>query len=158
MRDVGTLVGEGHRGEQLATSFLREMAHVAADVPSERRRTALFLDIYDTQLWGGTCGSSYDDVLTAAGLIDVAPCDPQSPQSWPRFSTEQVVAMHPSVIVTSLGKASQLRAMPALANTLLNEAQIIELEDVLLRDPGPAMLHAAEQLRAIVYPEKEGAK
>jgi ABC-type hemin transport system substrate-binding protein len=61
--------------------------------------------------------------------------------------------MHPNVIVTSTGKAAQLRAIPVLATTVLNEAQIIELDDVLLRDPGPAMLRAAEQLRAKIYPE-----
>jgi len=129
------------------------MTHVAADVPIARRRSALFLDSYDTQLWGGTCGSSYHDVIIAAGLLDVAPCDPSSWQSWPRFSAEEVASMHPSVIVTSGGKAAQLRAIPTLANTVLLDAQVVEIEDILLRDPGPAMLHAAEELRARVYPE-----
>lgn len=153
-RRVGILVGAPERGERLASALARRMAAVAADVPPERRRRALLLTPLADQVYGGTAGSSYHDVLVAAGLLDAAAGHFAEP--WPRLSAEQVLALDPELIVTRTGGAALLRRLPGFARLAVVQRPdgIVELPTELFDSPGPSMLEAAEALRALAYPRE----
>ncbi|HEY6881329.1 MAG TPA: hypothetical protein VI299_25055, partial [Polyangiales bacterium] len=61
-----TLIGEPARGEVYTQKLVRRLHAVAADIPPEARKSALYVSSYANQLFGGARGSSYHDVLVHA--------------------------------------------------------------------------------------------
>jgi ABC-type Fe3+-hydroxamate transport system substrate-binding protein len=157
LRDLGKLLRQEALAERLALQFERRMKQVAAHIPAGQRKRGIYLNLYDTQLHGGTLGSSYYDVLTAAGLVDVAArgksFDTQGEQAWPRFRVDDVLLMSPDVIVTVRGKGQTLCSLSGFETLKAchNQQGIIELEEGQLNDPGFAMLTTAEILSDRVY-------
>lgn len=151
-RLIGVLIGAEDRAEHFVTTFTRRLANVAAALPKDQpRRRALYLGVYGREIYGGTVGSSYYDVLTAAGLIDVAA---EHHTGWPKLSLEEVIALNPEALVLSPGSAAALRALPGVeALRAVTDGHLLILGDALLEDPGPALLDAAEALFRLAYPE-----
>lgn len=158
LRDLGQLLGQAALGKQMADQLGRRMANVAARIPIDRRKRAMYLNLYDTQLHGGTLGSSYYDVLTAAGLLDVAAAgrrfDHQGTTAWPRYRTEELLLFAPELIVTIRGKGKSICALSGLESLRACQAPngIIELDEWQLNDPGPGMLATAELICDRAYP------
>jgi iron complex transport system substrate-binding protein len=150
IESVALLLGDRERGVRLAQSFQRRMRAVAADVPRERRKTAMYVSAYGGQLFGGAARTSYHDVLQAAGLVDVAAT---SFNDWPHYDPEQLLALDPDVIVTTEASVPMLCRTSGLDHlrACANPRSIIGLHEALIGDPGLGMLHAAEQIRARVY-------
>jgi iron complex transport system substrate-binding protein len=147
-RLLGALLGCPARAERFCTDFARRLRAVAADLPPQRpRRRALLLDVVGDYLYGGTVGTSYHDVLLAAGLADAAAA---RYRKWPQYAVEEIIALDPDLFVTATGNAARLRRLPALAGlrAVRDPAGIIEVPAEVLGDPGPAMLTAAEALHA----------
>jgi iron complex transport system substrate-binding protein len=149
IREIASAIGHPERGERFARSLLSEMGAVAADIPAPSRRRGMYLSIYGARLFGGSVGTTYHDVLVSAGLVDAA----ASYGDWPQYSTEQVLALDPDIIVTNGGMRERicehmgLRSLRACGSP----ERIVEVENELLADPGPAMLDAAEAVRDGVY-------
>ncbi len=160
MRDLGALLGEPERGSQLAKNLQRRMRQVAAHIPPEKRRRGMYLNLYGSQLLGGTRGSSYHDVLTAAGLVDVAADFVKSSndplRAWPHYRVEEVILLNPEVIVTTTGKKNALREIPGMEQlpALYAPGAVIEMDNALMNDAGPGMLRAAEELNELLYSRK----
>jgi ABC-type Fe3+-hydroxamate transport system substrate-binding protein len=158
LRDLGQLLGQAELADRLTEQFHRRMHQVAAHVPEPVRKRGIYLNLYDTQLHGGTLGSSYYDVLTAAGLVDVAAQGhsfaQQGEQAWPRFRVEDVLLMAPDIIVTVRGKGRQLCALSGLERlSACNDLRgIVEFSEGQLNDPGFGMLTTAELICDRVYP------
>jgi iron complex transport system substrate-binding protein len=150
-RLIGALLGIDERAERFVTTFTRRLANVDATLPAQHpRRRALYLAVYGREIYGGTLGTSYHDVLTAAGLIDVAAT---RHTGWPKLSLEDVIALNPEVLVLSSGSASALRVLPGVAALrAVTDGQLLMLDDGLLEDAGPGLLDAAEALFALAYP------
>ena len=159
LRDLAQLLGQAGRGERLARAFQRRLDQVSIHVPQAQRKRAMYLNLYDTQLSGGTVGSSYHDVLTAAGLIDVAARRGTSgiakEQAYPRYRIEDVLAMNPDILVTVRGKGKAICEVPGLQTIApcRSSLGIIELDEQRLNDPGPGMLATAEEICDRVYPK-----
>jgi ABC-type Fe3+-hydroxamate transport system substrate-binding protein len=157
---LSQLLGLSAEGERLVQHFRRRMNQVAAHVPESSRKRGIYLNLYDTQLHGGTLGSSYYDVLTSAGLRDVAAKDRvfarQGEQAWPRFRVEDVLVMAPDVIVTVTGKGRQICGLSGLERLAAcrDPRGIVELDEGQLNDPGFGMLTTAEIICDRVYPRK----
>jgi iron complex transport system substrate-binding protein len=153
--EVAAALGDRSRGERLWSRWSQRLAAVARDIAPERRKRALYVASYAGKLYGGTAGTSYHDVLEAAGLIDIAA---QRYRDWPNYDPEQLLALDPPLLVTELGMADQicsnawLHALSACARR--SAGAIVELESDVLGDPGLGMLDAAEALRARVYPPR----
>jgi iron complex transport system substrate-binding protein len=147
---IGTLLGRPERAAALARTFAERMRAVAADVPAARRPRGLYLSAYGKQLYGGALGTSYHDVLEAAGVIDVAA---ERYRGWPTFDAEQVLALDPDVLVTKQNMAGPLCAFPGLGQlrACRGRARVVELDAELTDDPGLPMLEVAEQLRTAVH-------
>jgi len=150
---IGHLIGHPAQGERLAQTLARRLRHVAAGLPENAQRPrAIYLASYGGQLYGGTRGadpgsrSSYHDVLTAAGCIDIAAG--RFGNAWPQLSAEDVLQLRPELIVSKRGMADRLRRLPGIAElpTAQREDGIIELPGWMLEHPGRPMLVAAEAL------------
>jgi len=153
-RRLGALLGSPERGERFARGFERRLGNVAARRGERPRRSAMYVSVVGTRLFGGTVGTSYHDVLTAAGLEDVAA---RSFRDWPDYSAEQMLALAPELVVTKDGMARALCAYPGLDSlpacrpSTVPVPRIVELPAALLDEPGPVMLDAAETLFDKVY-------
>ncbi len=147
-RIIGALCGAPEAGARWAVSFERRMDAVARDVSTESRRSAIYLSTYGDLFIGGTAGSSYHDVLSAAGLNDAAAADFHG---WPTYGVEQLLQLDPDVIVTRAGMAEVLCGHPTLSRLRACPEAMVEVDGDLLDDPGPGMLEAAETVRAAVY-------
>ncbi len=148
---VGHLIGHPERGEQFARSLELRMRRVAANLGDRPRRRAVYVAVAGTHIFGGTVGTSYHDVLDAAGLIDAAA---QQFRDWPDYTAEQLLAMAPDLVVTKVGAASKLCAYPGVDRLAAcqDPTHIIEMPAGLLDEPGPTMLDAAEMLYDRAYP------
>ncbi len=149
-RTVAALIGHPERGERFAKNFARRFDHIAARIAPAERRRAIYLALYADQFFGGAAGTSYHDVLTHAGLVDAAA---ERYSNWPQYSTEQVVALDPEVIVTKPGMRATLcgRAVLSTLKACRPGGVIVEVANDLLDDPGPSMQEAAETVFAAVY-------
>jgi iron complex transport system substrate-binding protein len=146
---LGWLVGAPERAHSFAAHFVQRMNAVAADVPRAARKRALYVGVYGTQLFGGSSGTSYHDVLTHAGLIDVAA---ERFTGWPSYTAEQLLTLAPELVVTQSGggtllcRHTELSALGACAT-----GRVVEIDEALINDAGVHMLDAAELLRTAVY-------
>jgi iron complex transport system substrate-binding protein len=150
MLALANALGDPARGERLYQRWSRRFRAIARDVPAGARKRALYVADYAGKLYGGTLGSSYHDVLEAAGLSDVAAA---RYRDWPNYDPEQLLALDPPLIVTELGMGEQLcdnvwlRALSAC-----HTRAFVELPSQLIGDAGLGMLEAAEVLHDRVYP------
>ncbi len=149
---VGELLGAPERGRAMAQAFARRFARVAAPLGDRPRRTAIYLVVIAGNIYGGTRGTSYHDVLVHAGLVDVAAT---RHRDWPQYRPEEVAALDPELVVTKDGMAEAVCAQPGLDHLRVchTPGHIVTLPENLLDDPGLGMLDAAEALFAKVYPD-----
>jgi iron complex transport system substrate-binding protein len=149
---IGWLVGRPEAARELSRRFQTRLGAIARDVPAGSRRGALYVGVHGNDLYGGTRGSSYHDVLTYAGLLDVAARDYQG---WPSYDPEALLSLDPEVVVTQTGMRGALcdRAELGRLRACGPSGDVIELDAQLLSDAGLGMLDAAEQVHRAAYPE-----
>lgn len=140
---IGRLCAVPDGGARYANALETRMARIAAGI--EERPTAIYLSVYGDRWFGGTTGSSYHDVLTAAGLEDIAAAQHQG---WPQYGVEQVLALDPERVVTRAGMRDAICGHDALRTlrACATDGGVVEVEGELLDDPGPSMLDAAEAI------------
>jgi iron complex transport system substrate-binding protein len=157
IRQLAWLLGEPQRGLDYAHAFERRMAAVARGLAPERRKRALYVSVYGDKLYGGTRGTSYHDVLEAAGLIDVAAA---RYRDWPAYSSEELLVLDPELLVTAEGMGPALCRHAGLERlrACTQQGGIVELAPHLTQSAGPPMLDAAEQLYERVYEAGPGAR
>lgn len=150
IRSVGELIGHPERAARFADNFERRMKSVGAHVPMQGRKRAMYVGLHGDKLFGSGRGTSYDDVLTHAGLINAAA---EHYDGWPRYTPEQMLLIDPDVIVTQTGMAHQLCDMYGLERlkACASSGLVVELPAGLLVDPGLAMLDATEALHRAVF-------
>jgi iron complex transport system substrate-binding protein len=149
---LASLLGDRSRGERLWQRFSRRFQAIANDVPTSQRKRAIYLAFYAGKLFGGTRGTSYHDVLNAAGLDDIAA---EHYRDWPQYDPEQLLALDPPCIVTGEGMAQALcenRWYALLQACRDRRRGMIEMPNTLMGDSGLLMLDAAETLHDRAYP------
>jgi iron complex transport system substrate-binding protein len=149
---IGWLVGHPEAAEEMSTHFLARLESIAKHVPSGARRPGLYVGVHGSQMYGGTRGSSFHDVLTYAGLVDVAA---QQFQGWPTYSPEILLTLDPEIIVTQTGMRASLCERSELGRLKACHAPgtVIEIDPALLNDAGLGLLDAAELVHHAAYPE-----
>lgn len=149
IRSLGAVVGETERADAYATALERRMNAVASDVPAAARRSGLYVSLVGGHLYGGGAGSSYDDILTYGGVVNIAAGDYEGA---PEYTNEQLLTMDPELLITRGGMGVPLCRHPGLDRlSACRSGDIVELPGALVDDPGPDMLSAAEALRAALY-------
>lgn len=152
LRRVAVLTGNPGRGERIASQLERRMAAIAAHLPPQLpRRRALVVTPAGEEVYGGTVGSSFHDIVVAAGLIDAA--EGRFAEAWPKLGAEQAIVIDPDLIVTRDGAGAALRRMPGFSELrAVRTGAIIELPVALFDSPGVSMLDAAELLHERAFP------
>ena len=147
---LGSLIGAPQRAAQYAETLTRRLRAVASDGRKPSHQRAIYVGVYGDRLFGGARHTSYHDVLTFAGLRDVAA--EAGLEGWPELTSERLLALDPDVVVTRTGMGAIVCRAPGLENLqpCRGIGRLIELDATLLDDPGPAILDAAEALRAAV--------
>ena len=141
---VATLVGRRELGRDFAAHFERQMQAIARDIPERDRPRALYISVYGDAIYGGAAGTSYHDVMVAAGLRDAAA---DRYRDWPHYTPETLLTLDPDVIVTHTGMGQTLCAHPGLPQLRACSAgRVIEISGALLDDPSLTMLDAAQAL------------
>lgn len=145
---LSTLVGERARGQAILAQFDRRVRLLASRVPAGRKLRGMYLGIHGNQIYGGASGTSFHDVIVTAGLDDAA----ARYREWPQFSSEQVLAIDPDVIVTQSGRTALIcRHAGFEVLRACRERRIVELDEAIINDPGTPMIEAAEMLHDAVY-------
>ena len=149
IEQLAALLGVPERGERLASQFERRFRRVAAGLLSDPQQ-ALYLGIHGDRLYGGARGSSYHDVLTAAGLVDAASV--AGFDGWPHYTSEDILGVGPRWIVTQAGSEGTLCRHPGFERLeACTEQRVVGIDPELLVDPGFGMLEAAEAIHDAVY-------
>lgn len=154
---LGLLIGAPERAASYGRTLERRLARVSRDgreraspsALSEAPRPApgaLYLSIYGDKLFAAGADTSYHDVVTYAGLSDVAAR--AGLHGWPELTGERVLALDPEVLITRTGMGALLCRHPGLQRSrpCRGAGRMVELDGALLDDPGPGMLEAAEAL------------
>jgi len=149
IHELANLIDAPERGDALATQVNDAMHTVAADVPPGRRRRGMYINSYGGRLFGGSIGTSYHDVLVAAGLIEAA----DRYNGWPSYTTEEVLEIDPEVVVTAADMRRRICEHAGLGALQACRAQgrIVEVDGATLSDPGLVMVEAARAVRQAVY-------
>jgi iron complex transport system substrate-binding protein len=149
---IGWLVGRPEVARELSRQFQMRLDAIADALPAGSRRQALYVGVHGNDLYGGTRGSSYHDVLTYAGLVDVAA---KQYQGWPSYDPETLLSLDPELIVTQKGMGSVLCQRDELGRLRAcgSNGEVIEIDAQLLNDAGLGMLDAAEQIHQAAYLE-----
>jgi len=150
IRQLAAVLGVPERGEKLVMKLVRRLQAVAADIPETDRRRGLYVGIHGNQLYGGAMGTSFHDVLVAAGLRDVAA--EAGFQGWPAYTNEQLLSLDPPWIITNPVTERSLCRHPGFQSlSACRAGQIRSIETDLLTDPGLGILQAAEAVHDAVY-------
>jgi iron complex transport system substrate-binding protein len=147
---VAILLGHPVRGERLAAAWQRRFAAVDASLCDRPRKRAMYLSTYGGKVFGGTRGSSYGDVIAAAGLVDIAAI---AYEGWPQYSPEQLLRLDPDLVVTKPGMGAEICRLPGVNRMRFCSVPggFVEVDGALLDEPGLPMLDAAEQVFSAVY-------
>ena len=138
------------KGQALALDLVDRLRKVSAEVPIAERQRGLYVGIHGDRLYGGAEGTSFHDVLVAAGLVDVA--SEAGFTGWPAFTSEQLLSLDPPWIITNPGTERSLCRHAGLGSlSACRLGQVRSIETDLLTDPGLGILRAAQAVHAVVY-------
>lgn len=147
---LASVLGVPERGQALADQLVHRLDAVSADIPDDGKRRGLYVGIHGDRLYGGTVGTSFHDVLVAAGVVDVAA--EAGFDGWPAFTNEQLLSLDPPWIITNPGTERSLCRHPGFQSlTACKAGQVRSIDTHLLTDPGLGMLQAAEAVHDAVY-------
>jgi len=150
IRQLAEVLDVPAKGQALAADLLDRLRNVSADVPVSERRRGLYVGIHGDRLYGGAGGTSFHDVLVAAGLVDVAA--EAGFTGWPAFTNEQLLSLDPPWIITNPGTERSICRHAGLGSlSACRLGQVRSIETDLLTDPGLGILRAAQAVHAVVY-------
>ena len=150
IRQLASVLDVPERGQTLADELLRELAAISADIPEDQRHRGLYVGIHGDRLYGGTAGTSFHDVLQAAGLVDIAA--EKGFNGWPAFTNEQLLSLDPSWIITNPGTERSLCRHPGFQSlSACKTGQVRSIDTLLLTDPGLGIVDAARAVHRAVY-------
>lgn len=148
--EVAALCDADAEGAAYARRLRRRLDAVALGLPAEERLGALYVSVYADRFYGGAGGTSYRDILEAAGLDDLS----GERTGWPQYSAEELLTIDPTRVVTREGGRRALCEHAVLRRLSACPDGVLELPPDLLDAPGPGMLDAAEALHDLAYPAR----
>ena len=140
-------------GLAVVADFNQRLDRITRHADPQKQKQVLYVSVFNGQIYGGTKGSSYHDLIHKAGLKDAATgADWEWSSPWPQLSIEQVLQLNPDYLLIPSGMRAALLGVPGLsALPAITADHIIEIDGVYLHDAGILMYEAAKQLHDAVY-------
>lgn len=148
IRTVAGAVGEPERGERMITAMDDGLADFARAAPAVRRRALVLAP----NSFAAGSGSLADEVITAAGLANVAPT--LGVGAYGRVALELVVTARPDVLILDARRdgppswATELLRHPVLAG-MPGDTRLVTLPSRLWSCAGPAIIEAVARLARV---------
>ena len=153
LRQIADVTGHGSEGAQVAAGLEARIAAVHSRVGTAPPTRSLVV-VWPEPLTVAGGGSHVDELIRAAGGANVAAA---SPQPYPNYSLERLLAQAPSVIVVGTHADANL-SVPASFRSLttlpaVRDHRVHALDGDLLFRPGPRVVDGIERLAALLHPE-----
>jgi iron complex transport system substrate-binding protein len=164
IRAVARLVGEAQRGQAMVQDMERRLAQVASRVsriPPDKR-----LRVMDYTTWGSAQGrgSSWDEIVRHAGLINAVGEYPADKFGQVALSKEMILRLNPDMLILPgwvYGKPAGAQSFydsivndPALRNlTAVRRGRVYRMPEGLRAAASQYIVDAVEYLSRLAYPE-----
>jgi iron complex transport system substrate-binding protein len=164
IRTVARLVGDPARGEEMIARMDRRLQAVwdrVGDLPAGRRKSVL-----DYSTWGSAqgAGSSWDELVHRAGLVNAVGSLPADQWGQVPLSKEKILELDPDILVLPgwvYGDAAASEAFyrqtvedPALSTLkAIRQKQVYRLPEGLKAATSQYVADAVEYLARLAYPE-----
>ncbi|MCX7747789.1 MAG: ABC transporter substrate-binding protein [Clostridia bacterium] len=138
LRKIAYIVGEYYKGQKVIcwmNSKLAKIQHKVKKIPMDKRLTVLDYDPFESTSGKGT---SFEDVVTRAGLINLP--SKEGMEGWPSISREQIAKLNPDVII-----------LPSISYDPNIDPQAFA--EGVRKDPILADVGAVKNNRVIILPE-----
>ena len=153
--EVGQLLNATTRAQHLANEMRARIERVKVRVAGTAGRPRVFFQIGTAPIVSAGTNTVINELIVAAGGQNLA----EGPASYPRFSSEQVLALQPEIIIiTAMTKEPDLEqvsaewrqyeGLPAVRN---NRIFIVDAD--LFDRPTPRLINGLETLAGIIHPE-----
>lgn len=167
MRRLGHALGRPEASDALVDGLearLDRLERATGSIPADERPRVYYGSL-EPPLWTAGPGSMIDDVIRAAGGVNVAS---DAPTAWAIYSLERIVAADPQVYLGTFApggyEEDRKRALRLLSGgTGWKDTQagrtgrLCLIDENLLLRPGPRIISAAEDVARCLVPEREGA-
>jgi len=97
IRDIAGLVGEEEKGEELIAWMDQKLKEVEDRLKGLKEDEKLSVLYYDSSTYTYGKNTSFDDIATRAGLVNVV--SKAGLEGWPQISKEEIVSLNPDIIV-----------------------------------------------------------
>ena len=164
IQTIARLVGEVQRGQELVEDMEHRLAEVASRV--SRVPPAKRLTVMDYTTWGSAQGkgSSWDEVVRRAGLINAVGGYPADKFGQVALSKEMILRLNPDMLILPgwvYGKPAGAESFyasivndPALRNlTAIRQGRVYRMPEGLRAAASQYIVDAVEYLARLAYPE-----
>ena len=144
---LGKLLFAENKAKRLRKKWSMEIKGLTTEAQTRGYKPGIYLSIYGQSLYGGTKGSSYEDLLFLAGIDDIA--KKAGYKQWPAYRPEEVLTLQARLVITQRGMAKQLCTHPLVGQipACKTNGTIIELQGKSHADSGLGLTHTAAFLQ-----------
>lgn len=147
IKALSEVLGVEKKGDELVAALSRELDAVRAAFPEGQEKPKVFIT-FDSELWTSGGGSFIDDVITAAGGINVAG---EVKEQYLQLSMEDLLAKDPDIILVAIPEemAEALAARPGWSSLrAVKEGKVFFPNPDLISRPGPAVIEGIKEIAA----------
>lgn len=155
---VGKATGAEKQASQLAAEMWKRFDEITAKAKGAESKPKVFFELDATdpsKPYTPGPGSFIDALISLAGGSNIAA---SAKMQWAQFSTEEIIAQDPEVIV--LGDANygitveMVKERPGWSViAAVKNGAIYPIDDILISRPGPRIIDGLEALARIIHPE-----
>jgi len=153
--EIGAILNAGHRAKNLTDGMRTRIQRVMSRVAQVNYRPRVFFQIGISPIVSTGTDTFIHELIEIAGGINLA----AGRSAYPRFSTEQVLALEPEVLViTSMARQAgfeqikaQWRRWPKIP--AVRDERIFIVDSDLFDRPSPRLVSGLELLTGLIHPE-----
>lgn len=145
---IGEAVGAAEKAKAQVDAVRKTRADVQGRAKGRASLKVLFVYGWQPLVVAGP-GSFAHELLVDTGAVNVAQA---APTSYPLFSAEAAVALHPDVVVDAADVVDGKATFRSLAG--LKDARWVTLPSKDMLHPGPTLAKGLLELEALLYPSK----
>ena len=156
--EIGTILNAGDRAKTLTTRMRTRIQRVKSRVAQVNYRPRVFFQIGISPIVSAGTDTFIHELIELAGGINLA----KGRIAYPRFSTEQVLAIEPEVfIITSMSRQAVFEQVKAEWRRWPNipavrDDRIFLVDSDLFDRPSPRLVSGLELLTRLIHPELQG--